>query len=57
MEVARNFVFTSEITSADATGNPVEPSEAYHEAAVRAAVNQAVSAGHRLASVLNANLK
>jgi hypothetical protein len=57
VEVAKNFVYSPAITSGDTTENPVEPNEAYRKAAVHAAVNQVVLAGHRLASLLNSDLR
>jgi len=48
------FVYSPAITSENTA---VEPNEAYRKAAVHAAVDRAVLAGHRLASLLNSNLK
>ena len=57
IEVAKNIVYTPTIIAADSAGDPTEPDETYHKAAVRAATNQVILAGHRLAALLNTNLK
>lgn len=56
-ELAKNVVYSPAILSKDSAGDATEPDEAYHKAAVHAAVNQVVLAGHRLAALLNSNLR
>lgn len=57
VEVAKNAVYTEAIIAEDSAGDLTEPDETYRKAAAHAAVNQLVLAGHRLAALLNNNLR
>lgn len=57
IELAKKIIYSPEIIAADSTADAVEPSETYHKAAVHTAMTQVALAGHRLAALLNRNLK
>jgi S1/P1 Nuclease len=57
VEVAKNSVYTPAVLSEDNSGKALELDAAYLKAAIQVAVNQAVLAGNRLASLLNNKLK
>lgn len=56
-KVAKEVVYSPEVTSQDSAGNPVELDETYRKAAAHAALDQVILAGHRLAALLNSNFK